>query len=211
MDPANTPDNTADSTAADTEADESSATPESGERLYSRAEVDSIVANVRRSLAAKEKKSKPSNDSDAPSQQSQNVTKRELMAELENLRRGRDFDRALGGLPLKDSQRDALETLFRAESPEDVREWAERKIADLGWAKPQTQSIPEQQKTPAAKVDFGAPSPKAKWDQVINPNEWTADDIERIYAEKGVAAGRKFITERAERYLKNARVVPNKR
>lgn len=209
---------------AEPSTDAPQSAPPQGERTYTQREVDTMAANFRRKFEGLERDHKMLTEemqllrdraqqpaAQQPSKGDDKVDSATLLAELQEMRTLRAFDQAVQGMPLNEHQRGALETLFKQQQPDAPSQWAASMAEQLGWQNgTNAQPQPQVQRAPGTPVQPDRPAPAAanQWQHVLNPNEWSADDIARIYAEKGVVEGRKFITERAEQWLKNARVVP---
>jgi hypothetical protein len=206
------PENAAPEPQATTAPETQPAQPNSGngEKLFTGDEVEEIVKSRlsrERSKGQRKPKPKPSSDDGASS---------ELLAKIEALELGRNFDRAVSGIRLDDVKRSTLEMLFRNEMPDSPKEWAEEKVAALGWAQPTTNGTDAApaEKPPAASPntpptsDGGAPgSNGSQYHRADNPLTWSRDHLERIVADKGSDEGRKFARQQLEQYLRNTRVV----
>ena len=191
--------------------------PDADAPRFTQADVDRFCGNVRaeerRKFEAMQRQPEPkpakpskANGSDAPSMA-------ELQSQIEDLTLGRQFDAAVSGIALTDAQRSAMEVLFRSQRPEDPRSWATSTVDSLGFATANTSQpapVADTPPTPTAPpvTDKGAPSPQRNLDRVLNPNEWSADDIARIQAEKGASEGNRYIRERVEQWYRGVRVRP---
>jgi hypothetical protein len=176
--------------------------------------VQKRLARVKQPEPPREEAPKP-----APDPSPKPSTKADLGLEVDSLRSELQFERAVRGLDIDDDRRDVLETLFRAEKPEHLREWAKEKMKVMGWAKSDTspaQSVSKTETAPTPDLkppagplasDNGAPSPQPTFEQTGNPELLTKDSIARIYSEKGVRTGVIYIKDMAERWYKGRRVL----
>ena len=171
-----------------------------GERLFTQADLDRVVADRLR----RAKKATPAPEKPKATFKEQTT---DIHAELEEMKTLRRFDRAVGSMPLDDARRDALETLFKVERPENPSEWAKQKAELFGWNKQPTPTptptSPTQPKTlpVGAKpvTDQTAPAPdRSGYTEADDPLSWSPETIARIVAEKGAVAGRKYLRQKFE-------------
>jgi hypothetical protein len=190
-------------------------------KTYTEAQHQAGINSAVQKRLARERQPEPPREEapkPAPDPSPKPSTKADLSLEVESLRGDLQFERAVRGLDIDDDRRDVLETLFKAEKPQHLREWAKEKMKVMGWAKSDTSPAQSVSKTEAAPTsdptppagppasDNGAPSPQPTFEQTGNPELLTKDSIARIYSEKGVRNGMIHIKDMAERWYKGKRV-----
>lgn len=192
------------------------------EKTYTEAEHQAGISSaVQKRLARVKSQSEPPRE-EAPKpapEPPKPPTKEDLSLEVASLRGELQFAQAVTGLDLSDDRRDLLETLFKAEKPQHLREWAKEKMDVMGWAKSDTPPAQREPKADAApKTEDpkppagppasanGAPSPQPTFEQTGNPELLTKDSVARIYSEKGRRVGDIHIKDMVERWYKGKRV-----
>lgn len=134
-----------------------------------------------------------------------------LRAELQQLTTLRTFDQAVSAIPLDSAKRNALQTLFTAENPENPTEWATAKATELGWLQTQTQTQSTQSTQPqplprgTVPVTHGA-APAADptaFTDADDPLQWRGELLARIRREKGS----EYVKRRFMERMANTRVV----
>jgi hypothetical protein len=132
-----------------------------------------------------------------------------------DLREFRMVDRSIpDGVKLTEYQQTILEDMFIRAHPEDIKGWTVETVKAMGWGHPSPESKTDEPSTPVASTsvtsDQGPTAATTSWEDKRSPLEWNKDDISRIYSEKGLHAGQKFVRERMEAFLKGVTVVPAK-
>ena len=160
---------------------------------------DSMFANMRRMM---ESMGKPKGEK--PQQAKPQTNQPDFSSELA-LRDA--FDDAIAGKSLPRETVKRLRKSFMSERPEDAGAWVDEFLGSFGVGKEPTtaQGKDTDVKKPIVS-DAGAAIGTPVWERPSNPFSWTEDDVQRIYAQKGQVAGRKFIRERAEQFLRGKRI-----
>lgn len=126
---------------------------------------------------------------------------------------------AIAGYP--EPTRNFLRAQFAKENPEDVSAWVTGYATAFGISKgapapagagtqpPPAGAAPGTVQPPPIS-DKGPPTGNREFEQITNPNELTASDIERLQAKRGEEKANDMIREMARRYLRDKRFVPGK-
>ncbi len=216
------PDTTAEPEAVggDKEATKDAKAPEAPPKTFSQSEVEDMmrerIARERRRWKRQETAPKE------PAQAAPKEMKGPEPADNEPTRaEWRAFERGVAGLGLTDRQIEVMEAEYLRNRPDrtDIGTFVADTAADLGWAKSDPKPTQREAQAPEAKVADPKPANPAafdnntaaqapNWQQVVNPDQLTRDQIAQILNEKGMRAGRRYIRTLAERWHRNTVVVP---
>lgn len=195
-------------TTIDTTATPAAPVEVEAERKFSQADVDRIVGERLKRVD----KSQPKPQ--AAARDGGEVA--ELRRQVEELQQMTRFQSATAEIRLNAAQRDALGALHRMEKPDNVADWAKEKVAALGWVPSPAQPQAPARALPVASApdrvisDVGAPAPsRPQYAPGDNPLHYDQATIAQIRADKGLAAGNKWIRQQAEAALANVLIQPN--
>jgi hypothetical protein len=129
-------------------------------------------------------------------------------------------------VPLKLKQR--MRAAFRADTPDDPTTWVKSWLDDVGLKKPEPAAAKaattepndkaaekkaiDTQAQPNGKTlsDKGTAAVTKDVDDIIDPRELTAIDVERIHEKHGVDKGNELISRKVMGWLKGVKVVPDR-
>lgn len=129
---------------------------------------------------------------------------------------------AMSGVTMPDGARRRMLSAFEAENPDDPTAWVNTYVADFGFQRsgsaaaagagtqpPPAGAAPGTVQPPPIS-DKGPPQGHREFEQITNPSELTASDIERLQAKHGEDKANDMIRDMARRYLRDKRFVPGK-
>jgi hypothetical protein len=203
-------------TAAATAAAGGDAGGKSGEKTYTAAEVEGIVKD--RLARAKPKSPEPDNKT-AKKADNADAT---WVFDLQDAIDAQTEERAV---KVPQGLKKRMRAAFAAERPDDPNAWVGTWLDDVGLVKKTTTDTTTTESKAAEKAttdtksataatkpisDKGTATVSRDVDEITNPNDLTAVDIERIYAKHGEDKGNELIATMAKKWLESVKIVPDR-